>query len=121
MARRKRTSVTLEKAERRASGMASIDKKLDLGNGMDLPTFWDDIEEVHEKEKHYNSLLSLVDQAYNDLLGSEKKLSEKSEKMLNAVAIVYGRNSSEYEMAGGKSRSERRRSRRSAVEVEAAV
>jgi hypothetical protein len=121
MARRKRTSVALEKAERRASGMSSIDENLDLGNGMDLPSFWDDIEDVHEKEKHYNSLLSLVDQAYNDLLTSEKELSEKSENMLNAVAIIYGRNSSEYEMAGGKRRSERRRSRQSAVKAETAV
>ena len=39
-----------------------------LGNGMNLPSFWDDIEDVHEKEKHYNSLLSLVDQAYNRLI-----------------------------------------------------
>ena len=41
--------------------MASIDERLDLGNGMNLPSFWDDIEDVHEKEKHYNSLLSLVE------------------------------------------------------------
>lgn len=110
MARRKRTSNILQKAERRASGMGSIDTQLDLGNGMTLQSFWDDIDDLRDKQKQYNMMLSNIDRLYNDLLEAEKTLAEKSERMLNAVAVVYGRNSSEYEMAGGTRRPERRRS-----------
>ncbi|MGP1387516.1 MAG: hypothetical protein ACTS2F_28400 [Thainema sp.] len=115
MARRKRTSNVLQKAERRASGMGSIDTQLDLGNGMTLQSFWDDIDDLRDKQKQYNMMLSNIDRLYNDLLEAEKTLAEKSERMLNAVAVVYGRNSSEYEMAGGTRRPERRRSSQSSV------
>lgn len=114
MARAKRTSTTLQKAERRAAAMGSIKPNLDMGNGLTLASFWADIDEMRDRQKKYNELLSTVDQLYNEMLAAEKALAEKSERMLNAVAVVYGRNSSEYEMAGGRRRSERRRSSRSA-------
>ena len=112
MARAKRTSTAIERAERRAAGISSIKTDLDMGNGMTLESFWDDIETVRDRQTQYNQMLSKVDQFYNELLESERKLSEKSSKMLQAIAIVYGRDSSEYEMAGGKRRSERRRARK---------
>lgn len=74
MARKKRSSIVLEKAERRASGMNSINPTLDLGNGMSLKSFWEDIDALHAKQKQYNALLSTVDQAYNELLQSEISL-----------------------------------------------
>lgn len=112
MPRRKRTSPILEKAERRAAGMRSIKIDLDLGNGMTLEGFWADLDGLREKQNEYNSLLSKVDQAYNELLAEEQRLSEVAEKMLSAVAVKYGRSSTEYEMAGGVRRPERRRVRR---------
>lgn len=114
MARAKRTSTALQKAERRASGMGSIATNLDLGNGMTLTSFWADIDDMRDRQKKYNEILSTVDQLYNEMIDAEKALAEKSERMLNAVAVVYGRKSSEYEMAGGKRRAERRRTSPSA-------
>jgi hypothetical protein len=116
MARAKRTSTILQKAERRAAAMGSIKPNLDMGNGMTLESFWADIDDVRDLQKKYNELLSTVDQLYHEMLDTEKALAEKSERMLNAVAVVYGRKSSEYEMAGGTRRSERRRSRQSSGE-----
>ncbi|NJL84998.1 MAG: hypothetical protein HC886_01910 [Leptolyngbyaceae cyanobacterium SM1_1_3] len=116
MARAKRTSTVLQRAERRASGMDSIDANLDLGNSMTLESFWADIDDLRDQQKKYNALLSTVDQLYNDMLEAEKAVAEKSEKMLSAVAVVYGRKSSEYEMAGGTRRSERRRSSQSSAQ-----
>lgn len=114
MARRKRTSIILEKAERRASGMKSISPVLDMGNGMTLSAFWHEIEDLRDMQQRYNQLLSSVDQLYNEMLAQETVVAERAENMLNAVKIVYGRNSSEYEMAGGKRRSERKRSHKAA-------
>ncbi|PSN14477.1 hypothetical protein C7293_11425 [filamentous cyanobacterium CCT1] len=116
MARAKRTSIRLQKAERRAAAMGSIKPKLDMGNDMTLDEFWAAIEDMRDRQNKYNELLSTVDQLYNEMITAEKALAERSERMLNAVAVVYGRNSSEYEMAGGKRRSERRRSSRPAVD-----
>lgn len=109
MARRKRSSEVLEKAERRASGMSSIELDLDLGNGMTLDSYRGKVQEMRDKLNGYNRLLSTVDQTYNDLLKAERELAQWSERMLGAVAVKYGRNSNEYEMSGGVRRVERKR------------
>ncbi|ASC70730.1 hypothetical protein XM38_016750 [Halomicronema hongdechloris C2206] len=49
------------------------------------------------------------DQAYDGLLDKEKQLNALSERMLLAVAVQYGKDSYEYEMAGGTRTSERKR------------
>jgi hypothetical protein len=108
MARRKRSSLTLERSERRAAGMRSIQADLDLGNGMTVEAYTAAVEAMRNTQNNYNTLLSSVDQAYNDMLAMERNLAELSERMLSAVAVKYGRNSTEYEMAGGVRRSERR-------------
>jgi hypothetical protein len=109
MARRKRSSQVLEKAERRAAGMASIASDLDLGNGMTLKRFHSSVDSVRDKVAYYNRLLSQVDQAYNDLVLEEDLLAELSERMLAAVSARFGRRSPEYEMAGGSRQNSQRR------------
>ena len=118
MARRKRSSDVLEKAQRRAAGMESIALDLDLGNGMSVAEFNRGIDSLRDRMATYNRLLSSVDQAYNDMLLEESSLSELSERMLAAVSVKYGRRSPEYEMAGG---SRRKTSRRVASSASAAA
>ncbi|HEX9783868.1 MAG TPA: hypothetical protein VGA56_14190 [Opitutaceae bacterium] len=48
----------------------------------------------------------------NDLDAAERALRDASERMLAAVGVRFGKDSNEYEMAGGVRKSERRRSRR---------
>jgi len=118
MARRKRSSNVLEKAERRASGMNSIGVALNLGDDLTLASFWEDIQNLRSMQQDYNQHLSTLDNKYNQILVAEKALSSKSERLLKAVAVLYGPDSSEYEMAGGKRRSERRRSTRTVTSEE---
>lgn len=113
MARQKRTSKVLNQAERRAAAMESISQDLDLGNGMTLNAYRQRLNTLRDRQTHYNRLLSNVDQTYNDLLNAERELAEWSDLMLKAVAVVYGRSSSEYEMAGGSPLESRRRHSRS--------
>lgn len=113
MARSKRTSPVLQNAERRVAGMESIDINLDLGNGMTLAAFRAEIDEMRQQQNAYNRMLSNVDNVYNEMLATEKRLAERSERMLSAIAAAYGRRSSEYEMAGGTRRPEQRRPSRS--------
>ncbi|WP_424102804.1 hypothetical protein [Moorena producens] len=96
-------------AERRLASLKSINARLDLGNGMTIQELEASIQSVREKLQTYNTILSTVDAAYNNLLEAEQVLGGLSEKMLMAVAVKYGKNSFEYEMAGGVRRTERKR------------
>jgi hypothetical protein len=109
MSRRKRSSPILEKADRRIAGFMSIDEALDLGNGLNMQAFTSSVENTREKLKVYNTILSKLDQAYHEVLEAEQNLSSLSERMMNGVASKFGKDSSEYEMAGGTRRKERRR------------
>jgi len=111
MARRKKTSATLSKAEKRLSGLKSINPKLDLGNGITLASFEKEIVALRQTIETYNTLLSKVDDASNAVKEAEKGLSVVSENVLLSVKVKYGKDSSEYEMAGGTRLSERRRRR----------
>ncbi|MEH2047541.1 hypothetical protein [Nostoc sp.] len=109
MARRKRTSLVLERAVRRAASINSIDPSLDLGNGLTLPAFSTLIETMRTKENAYNSALSSLDKLYREMLETEGKLGDMTEHMLMAVGTRYGKSSVEYGMAGGVPENQRRK------------
>jgi hypothetical protein len=109
MARRKRTSIVLEKASRRAAGINSIDPNLDLGNGLTLPAFSTLISTMRTRENAYNSALSSLDKLYREMLETESELGDMTEHMLLAVATRYGKSSVEYGMAGGVPKNQRRK------------
>ncbi|MEH1947309.1 MAG: hypothetical protein V7K77_10165 [Nostoc sp.] len=109
MARRKRTSVVLERAVRRAASINSIDPSLDLGNGLTLPVFSTLIETMRTKENAYNSALSSLDRLYREMLETEDELGDMTEHMLMAVGTRYGKSSVEYGMAGGVPKTQRRK------------
>lgn len=112
MTRRKRSSKILEKAERRVSAMRSISETLDLGNGLTIASFTALIGEARTTLAEYNKALSGIDKIYNDVQEVEQKLGDLSELMLLGVVSKYGKNSDQYEMAGGVRKSDRRRSSR---------
>lgn len=109
MARPKRTSASLQKAVRRAAGMASIDPNLELGSGLTLASFYALIELMQAKENAYNSALSHLDKLYREMLETERQLSDRAEHMLLGVATKYGKSSAEYGMAGGVPKNQRRK------------
>lgn len=94
-------------ATERLSGLKSIEADLDLGNGLTNTFFETKIDEIYAALEDYNSLLSLVDQKSNVFDTLEKHLRDLHERILLAVAAKYGKDSDEYEMAGGKRKSER--------------
>ncbi len=99
MARQKRTSITLEKAERRAAGLKSLAVDLDFGNSRNLTTFLKAIEQLRAQQDTYNQLLATIDSTYVEMLEYEKYLADLSDHMLVGVASKFGRDSSEYESA----------------------
>lgn len=109
MARQKKLSSFLESAQQRLVALSTIDPALDLGNGLTLATYRTEVSSAKAKQDAYNTLLSQVDQAYNEFQAAEKAIRDLSERMLAGVASKYGKDSSEYEMAGGTRKSERKR------------
>lgn len=106
MARKKKTVTHYDDAITRLSALKSIDSNLDLGNGLTVGMYEAQITDLRNKLNDYNTQLSLLDAQLNDVLESEKTLKDWSERMLAGVAAKYGKNSNEYEKAGGVKKSE---------------
>ena len=109
MARQKRTSPIAEAAGTRASALESIDANLDLGNSLTLGAYKSAISSVAFQLSSYNTKLSEIDGLLNALEAGEKSLADLSERMLTGVATKFGKNSDQYEKAGGTKKSEIKR------------
>lgn len=122
MSRQKKSSSQIvEKAQTRLAAVKSIDTNLDLGNGFSVQTYTSFLEDARTKLEKYNTVLSLLDDAYTEMSSAEKALADQTEQMLIAVAYRYGKNSNEYKMAGGTRKSDRKRPARKAEPTDARV
>lgn len=110
MARIKKTSKTIEDSKKRLSGLKAIDPKLDLGNGITIETFEKIIQTTETSLENYNTSLSIADENRNTFENNEKKLVDYYERTLLGVGSKFGKDSIEYEKAGGTRKSERRKS-----------
>jgi hypothetical protein len=109
MARPKRTSKDLQRAEQREAGLRSIDENLDLGNGLTLKAYSKKIQDLRAKIALNNTTVTTLDDLSRQIKQKEKALRQLSEKMLLATGAKFGTDSREYGQAGGTPRSERRR------------
>ncbi|MFN6463450.1 MAG: hypothetical protein RMZ41_016770 [Nostoc sp. DedVER02] len=112
MARRKRSSRILEKAEFRVAGLKAIDPKINFDDTHNLQNLTQLIDNFHNLLDEYNAAIAMIDSSRNKLDEMEKTLSQVSDKMLTWVSCKYGKNSNEYELAGGVRDSERVRKSR---------
>jgi hypothetical protein len=109
MARQKRTSPALNKAEQRAAGMQAIDANLDLSNGLTLESYTQKIDHLRSQLAIYSTALAQTDDLTRKITALEADLNQTSEQMLLSIGGRYGKTSSEYGQAGGTPRGERRR------------
>ncbi|ODH00403.1 hypothetical protein A4S05_00195 [Nostoc sp. KVJ20] len=112
MSRKKRTSRVLKKAELRSAGLKAIDSNMDFGDNCDLQNLTKSIEQLRTMLDAYNTALTVIDSSKTKIDEMEKILSNLTDKMVRGVAFKYGKDSSEYEMAGGIRDSERIRKSR---------
>lgn len=107
--KRKTESKILHTARARYAGMHSADAAMDLGGGKDLVTFQAKITAAEEALLAYNEKMAELDIMYNQFIAVEKELGAYSAEMLAGVKAIYGRDSDEYEAAGGVRFSERKK------------
>jgi len=105
-------SSALDKANDRSAALKGIVAPLELGGGLSLPNYDAKIGAVKDKLDTYNTLLSQADRVSDELDGLEKELTDLNERMLTGVATQFGKDSPEYEAAGGTRKSERRKPQR---------
>ena len=99
----------IDAAKTRAASLASISATLDLGGDITLVGFKAVIGDAETKLNEYNTKLSELDDYLNALVALEKSVTDWSERMLSGVATKFGKDSSEYEKAGGTRKSERKK------------
>ena len=110
MARRKLARVLdLEKGTTRLAAVKSIDATLDLGNNINVTVYETELNLLRTKLNTYNTTLSTIDDLYNACLVQIDVVKDLNERILRGVATKYGKNSTQYEMAGGKKKSERKK------------
>lgn len=109
MARTKKTSKVIESARTRLAGLKSIDENLDLGNGITVKDYEKKITDTEKALGNYNTTLSLADEQGDTFETNEKDLKDYHERILLGVGSKFGKNSIEYEQAGGTKKSERKK------------
>ncbi len=110
MARKKLVRVLdLEKGITRLAAVKSIDAALDLGNDISVPNYETQVNLLSKKLSVYNTALSTIDDLYNECIAQINVIKDWNERILTGVATKYGKNSSQYEMAGGRKKSERKK------------
>ncbi len=107
MTRKKRTSRVLEKAELRAAGLKAVDTMMDFGDARNMTNLTVQMEQLRSKIDAYNTALAIIDSSKTEIEFLEKSLGDLTDQMLIGVAFKYGKDSREYEMAGGVRKSER--------------
>lgn len=109
MARIKKTSKILETSRVRLAGVKSIDPNLDLGNGVTVAIYESKIEKATDSLESYNTILSQADECLDTFENDEAVLKDYHERILLGIGSKFGKDSIEYEKAGGTRKSERRK------------
>ncbi|MBE9010942.1 hypothetical protein IQ250_12060 [Pseudanabaenaceae cyanobacterium LEGE 13415] len=102
MPNKARQSKALIKAQARIQGMKNNGASVDLGNGISLHNYVAKTEALCQKVESYNALIQTLEQTRQDIAQAEQDLNDFSEHILLGVAAVYGKQSKQYESAGGK-------------------
>jgi len=108
MAFKKRVSPHLVKAEDRVKKMTVVNPKLEVG-GLTLDGYQGEVTSARTLLDRYNALLTEADLLSDQFDAAEASVKDWSERMLAGVGVKYGKDSPEYEAAGGVRKSDRKK------------
>jgi hypothetical protein len=112
MARLRRTSNVIARANVRSNNLKSISPTLDLGGGLTVAAFDALIAQAAAAQDDYNQTVAALDEKANNLDALLKQTRDMSGRMLAGVGARYGKNSIEYEKAGGSRTDEIKRTKK---------
>jgi hypothetical protein len=82
-----------------------------MGEGASVAEFSASIAETQAKVDRYNLAIATLTQLHSEMMVSEKSLANQHERMLNSISGKFGRDSVQYEMAGGRKRLGKRKTK----------
>lgn len=103
-----RMSAVLEDSLRRLERINAIDPPPNFGTGFSIADYETSLNELRLVLGSYNTAIGTVDQLLTQLKMKEKGIRDKRERVLTAIAFIYGKDSDEYVAAGGIRKSERK-------------
>ncbi len=106
-----RMSAVLEDSLRRLERIKAIAPPPNFGTGFSIADYETSLNELRLVLGSYNTAIGTVDQLLTQLKMKEKGIRDKRERVLTAIAFIYGKDSDEYVAAGGIRKSERKRPR----------
>jgi len=109
MARKAKTDRELMPQRVRLSKVKSVEADFTANAEVSVAKLEENINESEAILSEYNQMLAAADAKGNDYDASVRKGMDLSERLLEAIGLKYGKDSNEYEMAGGKRKSERKK------------
>lgn len=107
--RRKQPSEEMRDLAQKINGMASIDENFDAGNGVTIVAARALLAEGEGSLADYNQTIAQTDEKDNIFKAKNKQIRAFNKKVLPAVGLTFGMDSSEYEQVGGVRESERKK------------
>jgi hypothetical protein len=109
MARKPRTDRDLQSGKIRLSKVKSVEPDFKATEDVSVVKLEAALNEAQAVLDEYNQMLAALDGKSNQYAQSVKTIKDLSERLLEGVGLKYGKDSSEYEMAGGTRKSERKK------------
>lgn len=106
MAYKRRSSTVVDQANQRLIGIKQISPTPTFPAGISIAATEQKKQDIEALLLQYNSLLAQADQVLDRIVDGEKELRGMNTKLLTAVGLLYGKDSPEYEAAGGTRTSE---------------
>ena len=106
-----RRSSSLEDAQRRLERIRAIVPAPNFGTGFSIADYETEVANLGLALGEYNTVVAEADQKLTQLKERERSIRDYRERLLTAIAFVYGKDSDEYVAAGGIRKSERKRPR----------
>lgn len=106
MARKAKTDREIQKGRIRLSKVKSVEADFSANADVSVATMNAAITDAEGILDNYNQTLSSLDAQSNQYDLAIKKVNDIGERLLDAVGLKYGKDSDQYEMAGGTRKSE---------------
>jgi hypothetical protein len=105
-------SAKLEAAEIKLNAVKGIDSEMEFSPGVTVATYAEAVEVTRQRLDAYNEALAVLERERLALREAEKGLQAITVKVLPAIALKHGKESSQYSMVGGVRPSEQKRTPR---------
>ena len=109
MSYKKRTSRILSKAKKRIAAVKTVSSNFQISQAITLSDFGEKVNKLTDQVDKYNGLLGEADELANQIDALELEVKDLNERLLLSVGSNYGKDSNEYEKAGGVRKSDRKK------------